>query len=52
MQLNPNEAPQSNEWLKNEDFRKELRSQRDTLIERAPDSLKANIRKDAGETPG
>jgi hypothetical protein len=33
------------EWLKNEDFRKELKSQRDTLIDRALDSLKANITK-------
>jgi hypothetical protein len=47
------------EWLKDETFRQELKSQRDAVIERALDSLKANIRKatetlvkhlDSGET--
>ena len=33
------------EWLKNEDFRKELKGQRDAVISCALDSLKANIRK-------
>jgi Transposase len=33
------------EWLKDETFRRELKRQRDTIIERALDSLKANIAK-------
>ena len=33
------------EWLKDETFREELKRQRDTVIERALDSLKANIAK-------
>jgi hypothetical protein len=33
------------EWLKDETFRRELKRQRDTIIERALDSLKANISK-------
>ena len=33
------------EWLKDEVFREELRQQRDAVIERALDSLKANIAK-------
>jgi hypothetical protein len=33
------------EWLKQEAFRQELRRQRDELIERALDSLKANVSK-------
>jgi hypothetical protein len=33
------------EWLKNENFRRELKRQRDLVIERALDSLKANIAK-------
>ena len=37
------------EWLKDEAFRQELKRQRDEIIERALDSLKANIAK-AGET--
>lgn len=31
------------DWLKQESFREELRRQRDELIERALDSLKANV---------
>jgi hypothetical protein len=31
------------EWLRNETFREELKRQRDAVIERALDSLKANI---------
>src|SRR5438034_384513 len=37
------------EWLKDEAFRQELKRQRDEIIERALDSLKANIAK-ADET--
>jgi proline dehydrogenase len=37
------------EWLKNESFKAELKRQRDELIERALDSLKANVSK-ASET--
>ncbi len=37
------------EWLKDEAFRQELKRQRDAVIERGLDSLKANIAK-AGET--
>jgi hypothetical protein len=33
------------EWLRGEAFRKELKRQRDAVIERAMDSLKANIAK-------
>ena len=33
------------EWLKDETFRRELKRQRDAVIERALDSLKANIAK-------
>jgi AcrR family transcriptional regulator len=33
------------EWLKDETFRQELKRQRDAMIERALDSLKANIAK-------
>ena len=33
------------EWLKDETFRRELKRQRDAIIERALDSLKANIAK-------
>ena len=33
------------EWLRDETFRQELRRQRDAVIERALDSLKANIAK-------
>ena len=33
------------EWLKDETFRRELKRQRDTIMERALDSLKANIAK-------
>ena len=33
------------EWLKDETFRRELKCQRDAIIERALDSLKANIAK-------
>jgi Transposase len=33
------------EWLKDENFRKQLKSQRDAVIERALDSLKANLTK-------
>lgn len=33
------------EWLKDETFRQELKRQRDAVIERALDSLKANIAK-------
>src|SRR5947207_12372004 len=33
------------EWLKDEAFRQELKRQRDEIIERALDSLKANIAK-------
>jgi len=33
------------EWLKEEVFRQELKRQRDTIIEQALDSLKANIAK-------
>jgi predicted DNA-binding protein YlxM (UPF0122 family) len=33
------------EWLKEESFRQELKRQRDELIERALDSLKANVTK-------
>jgi len=33
------------EWLRNETFREELKRQRDAVIERALDSLKANIAK-------
>ena len=33
------------EWLKEDTFRLELKRQRDTVIERALDSLKANISK-------
>jgi hypothetical protein len=33
------------EWLKDETFRHELKRQRDSVIERALDSLKANISK-------
>ena len=33
------------EWLKQEKFRRERKSQRDAVIERALDSLKANIAK-------
>jgi inorganic pyrophosphatase/exopolyphosphatase len=33
------------EWLKDETFREELKRQRDAVIERALDSLKANIAK-------
>jgi len=32
-------------WLKNETFRNELKSQRDAVIDRALDNLKANISK-------
>jgi len=37
------------EWLKNESFRQELKRQRDEVIDRALDCLKANIAK-AAET--
>ncbi len=33
------------EWLRDETFRQELKRQRDAVIERALDSLKANISK-------
>ena len=33
------------EWLKDETFRRELKRQRDAIIERALDSLKANLAK-------
>jgi hypothetical protein len=33
------------EWLKNENFRRELKGQRNAVIERALDSLKGNIGK-------
>jgi Transposase len=33
------------EWLRNETFREELKRQRDAVVERALDSLKANITK-------
>jgi len=33
------------EWLKDEPFRQELKRQRDAIIERALDNLKANISK-------
>jgi hypothetical protein len=33
------------EWLRNETFREELKRQRDAVIERALDSLKANLAK-------